>query len=69
MDFSAGGLFVNLLFSAIGFVGFMYGKRTQQPRAMGVGAALMIYPYFVSGVLLMTLVGAALTGLLFYWRD
>ena len=69
MDLSLGGIIAALIFSSIGFVGFTYGKRTQQFRLMGLGAALMVYPYFVKGLLLNYLVGTVLTVLLFVWRE
>jgi len=54
-----------LLFSGIGFAAFMYGKRMGSARHMWLGAALMVYPYFVSNPLAMLIVGVGLTALLF----
>ncbi|HEY0368034.1 MAG TPA: hypothetical protein VGC85_00425 [Chthoniobacterales bacterium] len=58
-----------LVFSSIGLVAFTYGKRMQVWRAMLLGIALMVYPYFVSSLLVLYSLGAALTGALFVFRD
>ena len=62
-------LFGWLIFGAIGFVAFMYGKRQVSWKAMAIGAALMVYPYFVSNTIAMYIVGVVLTAALFVFRD
>jgi len=54
------GLFIGL----VGVALFMYGKKQCNLRFLGAGAALCIYPYFVSSVLLIWLIAAACLGLL-----
>ena len=54
-----------ILFGAIGFGAFVYGKRMTALPPMIIGILLMVYPYFVSGTLLMYLVGAGLCAALF----
>lgn len=66
---SAGSIAGNLLFSAIGFVAFAYGKKTMKFRVMAMGGALMVFPYFVSGTMMMWLAGAGLTAALFFIRE
>jgi hypothetical protein len=66
---TAGNLIGNIVFSGVGFVAFMYGKRQGQFKRMALGGALMLYPYFVSSTLLMCLIGAALTAAVWYARD
>lgn len=66
---SVGNIVGNLLFSSIGFVAFMYGKRQGRFQLMAVGGALMVYPYFVSSTPLMYLVGAGLTAWAWSVRD
>lgn len=66
MSFSAGSLVASLLFSSVGFVVFSYGKKTGDFRRMALGGALMVYPYFVTGALAVSLVGLGLTGALFF---
>ena len=67
--FSAGNLIGNLLFSCIGFVAFIYGKKQSLWKTMLLGVALMIYPYFVSNEWLMYGIGAALTAALFVFKE
>lgn len=50
----------SLLFSSIGLGYFIYGKKQQAVVPLVCGLALMIYPYFVSGTLLLVAIGAAL---------
>jgi hypothetical protein len=64
MDIDANALFASMFVSSIGFVAFMYGKRQGRFPQLVVGLALMIFPYFVSNVLLMLGIGAALLGAL-----
>ena len=37
----------------IGMGMFIYGKKTQQPKCLGIGAAMCVFPYFVHSMLLM----------------
>jgi hypothetical protein len=69
--FEAGGatLIGGLIFSSIGFVGFIYGKRMNQWKMMFCGLALMIYPYFIEDALITCAIGAIGTGALFLLRD
>ena len=50
-------------------VAFGYGRRQGGVRAMGIGAALMVYPYFMPNAAALYLVGAALVAALFIFRD
>lgn len=60
----------NVLFGAIGFVAFMYGKRMEAYKTMCIGLVLMVYPFFVSdNTVLMYCIGAALTMAVFVFRD
>lgn len=58
-----------VLFGAIGFIAFSYGKKMQNFKAMGVGLALMIYPYFVTNTFWNFVVGSILTAGLYFCRD
>lgn len=53
MDLDANALLASLLVGSIGLVAFIYGKRQSRPPQLVVGLVLMIYPYFVSNVLVM----------------
>ena len=47
-DLSGANLVGGLIFGAIGFVAFIYGKRMNLWKLMLCGLALMIFPYFIS---------------------
>ena len=66
---TVGNILGGFLFGGIGFVAFVYGKKTSGFRAMMLGIVLMGFPYFVKDTMLLYLVGSALTGALFIFRD
>jgi len=68
LDFSPGNLFAGLVFGSIGFVAFVYGKRMHLWTPMLCGIALMIYPYFVSDIWFIWLIGGVGTVALFFLR-
>ena len=68
IDFSLAKIVAYIIFGAIGFVAFMYGKKNAFWRPMIIGIALMGYPYLVSGTLAIYLIGIALTAALYFWR-
>jgi hypothetical protein len=55
-----------VLFSSIGVGFFIYGKRQKAPVPLICGLALMLYPYFVSSVSLLVIIGVALV-VIPYW--
>ncbi len=59
----------NLIFGAIGFVAFIYGKKKSLWRPMVIGIVLMVYPYFLSGTLAIYFIGIGLTAALYFWRE
>lgn len=65
MDFDAGSIIASLIIGGIGFVAFMYGKKQTRIPHMVAGILLMIYPYFVPDVLLMSVIAAAILGALY----
>ena len=58
-----------LIFSSIGFIGFIHGKKNRLWRPTIVGIALMVYPYFFASTVAVIMVGIALTAALYYWRN
>jgi hypothetical protein len=68
-SFDFGNLIAGIIFSGIGFVAFTYGKKAGQFKIMGMGGLLMVYPYFTPSTLLTCLVGAILTGSLYFIRE
>lgn len=57
-----------LIFGAIGFVAFVYGKRQSEWRPMILGLTLMAFPYFVGNTVALYVIGAVLTLGLFFPR-
>ena len=60
MDLESGSLVASLIVSSIGFVVFAYGKKLGRLPQVGVGLVLMGFPYFVSDVLIMSIIAAVL---------
>ncbi|HJX25847.1 MAG TPA: hypothetical protein VJ252_06800, partial [Chthoniobacterales bacterium] len=65
---SAVNLIGNLLFSSVGFVGFIYGKRMNLWKLMFCGLAMMIYPYFIADTFAMYAIGTIGSAALFFLR-
>ena len=57
-----------LLFGSVGFGYFLYGKKQAAIVPMVCGIALMIFPYFVSNVLILVVLGIALAALPYFYR-
>jgi len=66
---SPGVLFAGLIFGLIGIAAFTYGRKSAQFRPMGIGVALMAFPYFVSELWLIYAIGIVLCGALYFWRE
>ena len=69
MNFSLAAIIAYLVFGTVGFVAFMRGKKNKSWRPMGIGIALMVYPYFFPGTLALYLVGLLLSAALYFWRE
>ena len=65
---SMGNILVVVIFSLVGLAAFRYGKKNGEARTMVLGAALMVYGYFVSNAMISLLVGSVLTALIFFRR-
>jgi len=57
MTTDAWNLFLIVMFSAIGFGYFNYGRKQRAGLSLIMGVVLMIYPYFVSSMLGLIVVG------------
>ncbi len=68
-ELSGANLIGNLLFSSIGFVAFIYGKRLSLWKPMFGGLALMVMPYFMGDTAMMYGAGALGTCALFFLRE
>jgi hypothetical protein len=69
VNFSGGELLADLIFGAIGMGAFVYGRKQGQWKTTLIAVALMCYPYFVSGTLLLYGIGIVLTISLFFFHD
>lgn len=67
--FTLASFFGNMIFSGIGYVAFMYGKKVGNMRVMVQGGILMGYSYVVSNTLWMYLIGTGLTGWVYWTRN
>ena len=65
---SPSALLGSLLFGAVGFVAFMYGKKMVLWKPMVFGVVLMAYPYFVPQTWLIYTIGCALCLGLYVFR-
>jgi hypothetical protein len=57
-----------LVFGSIGFGFFLYGKKQRAAVPLATGIALIIYPYFVSNVYILVIVGTVLVVLPYFVR-
>ena len=62
-------LIADLLFGMIGLAAFGSGRKQGRLKTMLIAVAIMAYPYFVSGTLLLYGVGIVLTVSLFVFTD
>ena len=61
-------LFAGIVFGAIGMASFVNGKRQSLMVPMVLGIALILFPYVVSDVIPLLLVGSALTVAAYVFR-
>ena len=64
MNLSPGWIVASLLISAVGFILLNYGRKFARVPQILVGLAMLIYPYFVPGVLANVLVAVGLCAVL-----
>jgi len=65
---SSAQLIWGMVFGAIGLGFFVYGKRQKAAVPLMVGIALFIFPYFISNVFLLVIVGSVLVALPYFVR-
>ncbi len=68
LDYSGASLFAGILFSSIGFVAFVYGKKQGSLKTMAIAGLLLLYPFLVTNVIAMYAIGILLT-IGFFFRD
>jgi hypothetical protein len=57
-----------MIFGAIGLAFFTYGRKQQAPVPLVSGISLLIFPYFISNVYLLVMVGFGLMALPYFVR-
>ena len=57
-----------MLFGAIGFGFFMYGKKQKAVVPLYTGVALFVLPYFISNVFILVIAGIVLIALPYFVR-
>jgi hypothetical protein len=57
-----------LLFGSVGLAYFMYGRKQKRSVPFLSGIGLMVFPYFVSNVYLIVIIGMALIALPYFLR-
>jgi hypothetical protein len=57
-----------VLFGAIGLGFFTYGKKQRAVVPLTTGVALFVFPYFISNVYLLVLVGVVLVAVPYFVR-
>jgi hypothetical protein len=67
--FSLPSLIGGFLFSGIGFVAFVYGKKMERLYPRVIGLVMMIYPIFAANLWWLYGVGIALTIALYVFRE
>jgi hypothetical protein len=65
---STASLLWGLLFGSIGLGFFVYGKKQRAVVPMLCGVALMIFPYFVSGIIVTIVIGTVLIAIPYFLR-
>ncbi len=57
-----------MVFGAIGLGFFMYGKKQKAVVPLCTGIALFMFPYFISNVYMLVIVGVLLVALPYFMR-
>ena len=65
---SPSSLIVGLVFSSIGFGYFIYGKKQKSIVPLLSGIGLMIFPYLVSNIVLVFILGLVLAAVPYFLR-
>lgn len=58
-----------ILFGVLGLFAYYYGKRRQRRTTRWLGLALMLYPYVVPNTWALWVIGVALSGAAWFYRD
>jgi hypothetical protein len=66
--FSVWGMVWGTLFGAVGVFAFLYGKKKANAPFIFIGVLLCIYPFVVRDAMITFIVGALLSGSLYFFR-
>ena len=66
---SPGMIISGAVFGAFGLYAFNRGKKRQDALLIAIGIALLVYPWFVTNLLLNILIGGLLCGAFYYKRN
>ena len=58
-----------LLYGSIGLGFFIYGRKQRAPIPLLCGIALMVFPYFVTNIVLLVAIGALLIAIPYFFRE
>jgi hypothetical protein len=64
MNLNPGWLFASLIVSGVGFVLLNYGRKMARAPHVVAGVAMLVYPYFVPGVLANALIAVGVLAVL-----
>jgi hypothetical protein len=65
VNLDAGSLIAGLVVSGVGYVFFSYGRKMSRTPHVIIGLIMMVFPYFIPGVIAMFAIAALLCGLLY----
>lgn len=68
-EFSVANIVGNLLFSALGYIAYSYGKSMGNWRVRIQGGVLLAYSYFVPDTVWLYAIGTALTVWVWFTRN
>ena len=66
---SSASLLWGVVFGAVGFAYFVYGKKQQRFVPLLCGMGLMAFPYFVSNTAILVVVGLVLSVTPYFFRS
>jgi hypothetical protein len=66
---SSASLLWGVVFGAVGFAYFVYGKKQQRFVPLLCGMGLMAFPYFASNTAILVVVGLALSVAPYFFRS
>lgn len=69
LNFNPYNLLAGLVFGAIGWGAWRFGRALERWKPVAIGVALMIYPYFVGNPWLLWGIGIGLVVLLGFHHD